>query len=175
MGFVGKPKVGVSLCLRGELCRYDGGHTSHPLLERILAPRCELVPICPEREIGLPVPREKLLLVGPVDYPNLLGKETGTAHGDALRAFARQWISSKRGLHGFVLQSRSPSCGIGSTWRSETLEYAPVRDGTGLFAEVLLEMLPDLPVREDSDLMDEAVCWRFLAEVEDYAARLHSE
>ena len=172
-----KPRVGVSLCLRGELCRYDGGHTRHDLVEKILEPRCQLLPVCPEREIGLPVPREKLLLVGPPDYPTLVGEESLALHGDALRAFARQWIATTHaeGLHGFVLQSRSPSCGVGSTWRRERRESEPVRDGTGLFAEVLLELHPDLPIREDTALLDEAVCWKFLAAVEDYAGQQHSE
>lgn len=175
--FTGKPRVGISLCLRGELCRYDGAHTHHALVETILAPRCELVPVCPEKEIGLGVPREKLLLLGPIDFPTLVGESSDEHHGDALRSFALQWIqlTAGRGLHGFVLQSRSPSCGIESTWRRPTRQSEPVRDGTGLFAEVLLQLLPGLPVREDSALTDEAACWTFLAEVEGYAANLESE
>ncbi len=173
----GKLRIGVSRCLRGELCRYDGGHTLLPRLETLLSPSCELLPVCPEQEIGLPTPREKLLLVGPVGGPRLLGEESDLSHEEALRAFAHQWITAAHpeGLHGFVLQSRSPSCGIGSTWRRETRESEVTRDGTGLFAEVLLELLPGLPVREDSALPDAAAFRAFLAEVEDYAARGQSE
>ena len=57
-------------------------------------------------------------------------------------------------LSGFVLKARSPSCGA--------------RDGPGLFAQALLEALPDLPVAEAEELRDPAVRDRFIENVFSY-------
>ncbi|MDF1564514.1 MAG: DUF523 domain-containing protein [Deltaproteobacteria bacterium] len=168
-------RVGVSHCLLGAACRYDGGSAELRLLEEILGARCVLIPVCPEVEIGLPVPREKILLVGPREAPEVLGEESGRTFGERLRTFARGWLLGVGELHGFVLQSRSPSCGVGSCWRRERRESEPLRDGTGLFAEVLLATHPGLPVREDTDLPGAAACRAFLAEVEAYASRREKE
>lgn len=53
-----KPAVAVSACLLGEECTWRGGHNALPAdaIAR-LREACELVPICPEVQGGLPTPR----------------------------------------------------------------------------------------------------------------------
>ena len=55
-----KPRVGVSACLLGENVRYDGRHKLDPDMVDTLSQYFELVPVCPEVEMGLGVPREPM-------------------------------------------------------------------------------------------------------------------
>ena len=57
-------KIGISSCLLGEHVRYDGGHKLDHYLADTLGRYVEWVPVCPEVEYGLPVPREAMHLIG---------------------------------------------------------------------------------------------------------------
>ena len=56
-------RIGVSACLIGQTVRFDGGHKRNEFLVDTFGPFVEFVPVCPEVEIGLSVPRETLRLV----------------------------------------------------------------------------------------------------------------
>jgi hypothetical protein len=63
-------RIGVSSCLLGEEVRFDGGHKRSEFLTETLGRFVEFVPVCPELEIGLGVPRESIRLVrGPDMLP----------------------------------------------------------------------------------------------------------
>ena len=57
-------RLGISTCLLGEKVRYDGGHKLDRFLTDTLGQYVEYVPVCPEVECGLGIPREALRLVG---------------------------------------------------------------------------------------------------------------
>ena len=61
-----KIRLGVSACLLSQEVRYDGGHKRDHFLIDTLGPFVEWVPVCPEKEIGLGVPRDTIRLVGRV-------------------------------------------------------------------------------------------------------------
>ena len=70
--------VGISACLLGERVRYDGGHKKNALVTETLGPHVEWVAICPEVELGLPIPRPAMDLVrGTDDRIRLVVTETG--------------------------------------------------------------------------------------------------
>ena len=52
--------VGVSTCLLGERVRHDGGHKRDAFVNETLAPDVRFVPVSPEVEIGLGIPREAI-------------------------------------------------------------------------------------------------------------------
>ena len=56
-------RIGISCCLLGEKVRFDGGHKKDEFLTSHFGRYVEWVPVCPEFEIGLSVPRESLRLV----------------------------------------------------------------------------------------------------------------
>ena len=64
-------KLGISTCLLGESVRYDGGHKLDRFLTDTLGQYVEYVPVCPEVECGLGIPRESMRLVGDPDSPRL--------------------------------------------------------------------------------------------------------
>ena len=73
-------RLGISTCLLGERVRYDGGHKLDRYLVHTLGRYVEWVPVCPETEMGLSVPREAMRLVGDPDYPRLVTVQTGVDH-----------------------------------------------------------------------------------------------
>ena len=172
-------RVGISSCLLGENVRYDGGHRQAPVLLECLGPHVTWVPVCPELEVGMGVPREPVRLVaGGGPGPSLIGVETRADWSERMRRWAagRALRLQELGLDGYILKSRSPSCGL-----AVPLFAAPGADVSldgrserGLFAAALLDRLPDLPVEEERQLLDPHACERFLARVLAYHRR-HSE
>ena len=71
-----KIKLGISTCLLGENVRYDGGHKLDRFLTDTLGQYVEYVPVCPEVECGLPVPRESMHLEGDPGSPRLVTLRT---------------------------------------------------------------------------------------------------
>ncbi|HZE20713.1 MAG TPA: DUF523 domain-containing protein, partial [Desulfobaccales bacterium] len=65
-------RLGISACLLGQPVRFDGGHRQDRFITDTLGQYVEFVPICPEVECGLGVPREAMRLVGDPDAPRLM-------------------------------------------------------------------------------------------------------
>ncbi|HSB31836.1 MAG TPA: DUF523 domain-containing protein, partial [Candidatus Sulfobium mesophilum] len=68
-----KIRLGISSCLLGEKVRYDGGHKLDHYITETLGRYVDWVPVCPEVEYGLPVPREAMHLSGTAEAPRLVG------------------------------------------------------------------------------------------------------
>jgi uncharacterized protein YbbK (DUF523 family)/uncharacterized protein YbgA (DUF1722 family) len=148
-------RVGVSACLLGEAVRFDGGHKRDRFVTDQLGRFVEFVPVCPEVESGLPVPRPTLRLSGSAEEPRLVFNESGEDYTDAMLAYARARVVAleRLDLCGYVLKSDSPSCGMERV-RVYGQGGMASRKGRGLFARVLMEQLPLLPVEEEGRLND---------------------
>jgi uncharacterized protein YbbK (DUF523 family) len=72
-----KPKLGISTCLLGQKVRYDGGHKRDYFLTEIFGPFVDWVPVCPELEVGMGVPREPVRLVGITNDPSMIAERSG--------------------------------------------------------------------------------------------------
>jgi uncharacterized protein YbgA (DUF1722 family)/uncharacterized protein YbbK (DUF523 family) len=141
--------------LLGEHVRFDGGHKRDAFLVETFGRYVEWVPVCPEVEAGLGVPRESMHLqrIGGHGV-RLITTKTGIDHTAAMRGYAARRIDALRAqdLCGYVLKKNSPSCGMervkiyGSS--------GPVASGRGMFAEALLEAFPYLPIEEEGRLCD---------------------
>jgi uncharacterized protein YbbK (DUF523 family) len=165
-------RIGISQCLLGEHVRHDGGHKRDGLLLEALGRYVEWVPVCPEVEVGMGVPREKIRLVGDPHSPRLVTINTGVDHTDAMTRFARQRVRELEALDlsGYVFKADSPSCGIGGVplFNSEGMETS---DGAGLFARVFMEHFPEMPVEEESRLHDLQAVQNFLERASAYRRR----
>ncbi len=148
-------RLGVSTCLMGENVRYDGGHKRDPFLIETLGQFVEWVPVCPEVEIGLPIPREAMHLQGDPDAPRLVTIRTGKDYTERMRTWARERLDelAEANLHGFVFKSRSPSSGL---YRVKVYDQhgMPSRVGTGIFPSEVMRRFPLLPLEEDGRLHD---------------------
>src|SRR5271167_3244684 len=102
-------RVGVSSCLLGEQVRFDGGHKRCDFLIDTLGRFVEFVPVCPELEIGLGVPRESIRLIrddGDIAAIRLVGNKTGLDHTGKMNSYAeRRTIAlGREELSGYVLK-----------------------------------------------------------------------
>jgi uncharacterized protein YbbK (DUF523 family) len=79
-------KLGISTCLLGENVRYDGGHKLDRFLTDTLGAYVDYVPVCPETDCGLGIPREAMRLVGDPGSPRLLTIKTKKDHTDSTKS-----------------------------------------------------------------------------------------
>jgi len=159
-------KLGISSCLLGENVRYDGGHKLDRFLRDTLGQFVDWVPVCPEVECGLPVPREAMRLVGTVEEPRLVTRKTGMDHTRRMATWARRRVKELEGegLCGFVFKARSPSSGMrGVKIYSE--EGMPGRTGSGLFAREFMSHFPLLPVEDEGRMNDMGLRENFIERV----------
>ena len=128
-----KEKVLVSACLLGQCCAYDGQHRKSEAVLR-LAERYELIPICPEREGGLPTPRVPSERISSRVCSRDGADVTAAYERGALEALSLA-LSSKVAFA--VLKSKSPSCGKGEIYDgSFTRTLIP---GNGVLTDLLLQ------------------------------------
>jgi uncharacterized protein YbgA (DUF1722 family)/uncharacterized protein YbbK (DUF523 family) len=150
-----KIKLGISTCLLGENVRFDGGHKLDRFLTDTLGQYVEYVPVCPEVECGLPVPRESMHLEGDPDAPRLVTSRTKQDMTEKMVNWARRRVNEleKEGLMGFIFKSDSPSSGMERV-RVYNEKGMPVKKGVGMFAKAFMEHFPLLPVEEEGRLHD---------------------
>ncbi|HYX90342.1 MAG TPA: DUF523 and DUF1722 domain-containing protein [Myxococcaceae bacterium] len=163
-------RIGVSACLLGHEVRWDGQHKRDAWLVEVLGPRVEWVPVCPEVEIGLGVPREPIRLVGDPRAPRLVS-ESGVDLTQRMRTWAQRRTRELEALDlcGYVLKEGSPSCGMERVRVHPARGGRTRRQGTGAFARVLTKQLPLLPIEEERRLCDAQVREAFLERIFAYA------
>jgi uncharacterized protein YbgA (DUF1722 family)/uncharacterized protein YbbK (DUF523 family) len=160
-------RIGVSACLLGDEVRFDGGHKCDRFLTDVLAPHVELVPVCPEVEMGLGTPREPMQLVQVGEGFRMITTRTGIDHTETMEAWARKRLRALDAddLCGYVLKSHSPSCGMEGVEVYGPAGGTPARRGRGLFADALMQRFPALPVVEETRLADAALRDNFIERV----------
>ncbi len=165
-----RPRVGVSACLLGEPVRTDGGHKRAAYLVDELGSSVEWVPVCPEVEAGLGVPRPPMRLEQAAEGPLLVEIESRRDHTEAMREYVAQRVRALRALElsGYVLKARSPSCGIRGVPLHRP-DAAPRLEGRGLFAAALIQASADLPIADEEELADPERLAAFLARVIAYS------
>jgi uncharacterized protein YbgA (DUF1722 family)/uncharacterized protein YbbK (DUF523 family) len=161
-----KIKLGISSCLLGNSVRYDGGHKLDHFLTNTLGRYVKWVPVCPEVECGLPVPREAMHLVGDADDPSLVTIRTGVDHTRRMRKWAKKKVVEleKKHLCGFVFKSRSPSSGMRGV-KIYTKAGMPNATGSGLFAKAVMEKFPLLPVEDERRLCNPVLLKNFVERI----------
>jgi uncharacterized protein YbgA (DUF1722 family)/uncharacterized protein YbbK (DUF523 family) len=161
-----KITLGVSACLLGENVRYDGGHSHDRFLTDTLGQYIEYIPVCPEVECGLPVPREAMHLEGSPDSPRLMTIKTRQDMTDRLQKWASRRVIEleKNDLCGFIFKSKSPSSGMERV-KVYDKNGVPARKGTGLFARIFMEHFPLLPVEDEGRLSDPALRDNFVERI----------
>lgn len=161
-----KIKLGISTCLLGENVRYNGSHKLDHFLVDTLGRYVTYVPVCPEVECGLGVPRESMRLVGEPAKPRLVTTTTKIDKTDQMLAWAARKLDVLAGeeLCGFIFKSDSPSSGMERV-KVYNVKGVPVRTGIGLFARAFMERFPLLPVEEEGRLHDLALRENFIESI----------
>ncbi len=147
--------VGISSCLLGEPVRYDGSHKRDRYLSEELSRRVQFVPVCPETELGMGIPRNPVRLEGVPQAPRMIDPATGTDWTVRMNRYVDERVRRPdlSGLSGFILKDRSPSCGKEGVELCERPGEITC-NGRGLFAQALMDRFPGLPIEEASRLTD---------------------
>ena len=161
-----KPRVGISSCLMGEAVRFNGGHQRDNFVMDVLAKHVELVPICPEVEAGMGVPRPAIRMVRQEGSMGLVESGTGVDHAASMHTALDSITERLKGfdLDGFLLKRGSPTCGISGVKVYATSERKSqvVARGAGFFAERLGAEFETLALSEEGWLKDAMLRQQFL-------------
>jgi uncharacterized protein YbgA (DUF1722 family)/uncharacterized protein YbbK (DUF523 family) len=159
-------RLGVSSCLLGNHCRYDGLGSKYDFITDQLSEYFELVPYCPEVEV-FGAPRETIRLIssdGEIDAINNKSKESVK---DKLSDISNTIVDdiAKESLCGFILKSKSPTCGMERVKVYDSDTNYSEKSGVGIFAQKLMQRYPYLPVEEEGRLNDAWLRENFLMQV----------
>jgi uncharacterized protein YbbK (DUF523 family) len=165
----GKIKIGISSCLLGNAVRYDGTDKYSQHITRAFANQFELVPFCPEVAIGLGVPRPPLQLVSVGDGIRMRGVEDPRQDVTSdIQGYAQSVLPQLDKLSGYIFKCRSPSCGVEDVPVFTTDGTISARLASGLFAQAIQDLLPELPLSNEETLLDARACSDFIAQVQNY-------
>ncbi len=110
--------------------------------------------VCPEVGMGLPVPRPPMEVW---DAPTGLGLRLVEDKTVQLGEDLRRWFVSQlprwRCYDGFILKSRSPSCGHGTTQVFDASGRQSVT-ADGLFVALLKQYFPHVPIIDENGVCD---------------------
>jgi len=146
-------RLGISRCLLGDEVRFDGGHKREVFLTETLSQFVQWVPVCPEVEVGMGVPREPVHLIGSATSPRLVTVTSGIDHTGAMKRFLRKRVRELEALDlsGYVFKKDSPSCGMERVSVFDR-HGTPSRQGVGMFARVFMQHFPLIPVEDEGRL-----------------------
>jgi uncharacterized protein YbgA (DUF1722 family)/uncharacterized protein YbbK (DUF523 family) len=159
-------RLGVSSCLLGNEVRYNGGHSRNAFVVENLGQWFEWVPVCPEVEIGMGTPRPTIRLEASESGVSLVSPSTGENFTRRMLSYSRKRVKELQNidLDGYVVKSRSPSCGM-ERIRVYGDSNVKRHDGVGRFTEVLMALWPMLPVEEEGRLNDAKIRENFIERV----------
>ena len=109
----------------------------------------EFVSVCPEQDIGLGVPRKPINLVLVDGKVRVIQSETGRDVTEELRGFSMDFLERLGTVDGFILKSRSPSCGHGTT---KICDGSSVYLGSGVFASCIEKRFPECVILDEEEL-----------------------
>ncbi|GAA3469787.1 YbgA family protein [Nonomuraea roseola] len=154
-----RPRVATSSCLLGELVRFNGGHSRDRFLSGALDTHVDWVRICPEMEAGLGTPRETLRLESSAAGPRLMTRKTRLDLTDRMTALATERAAGLD-VDGYVFKAKSPSCGIHGIPST-----GGDRRNRGVFAGVVMDAHPLLPVEDEGRLHDALIRETFVERI----------
>lgn len=160
-----KIEIGISSCLCGHPVRHDGAARRNAYLMNSLSSYFEYWAFCPEMGAGLSTPRAAMQLRQSDQEVRLVeSKNTDVDHTEELVSWSHHHVHDFSHLSGFILKSASPSCGME---RVKIYDHnnVPKKVGAGIFARILMDALPALPVEEEGRLNDPMLRENFLQRV----------
>ena len=162
-----KIRIGVSSCLIGEKVRWNGDHKQDRYVREILSRYFEYIPVCPEVEVGMGVPRETVALYGDSEKPSMISKKTQTDWTKPMEKYIKSRINtlSADDLCGYIFKSKSPSCGMGRVPLYSEFGSHKVKHGPGMFANAFINSFPLVPTEEEGRLNDPRIRENFIVRV----------
>lgn len=165
-----KPRIVSSKCIEFEFCRFNAQIIRSDFVSQ-LKPFVEFLPVCPEVEIGLGIPRDPIRIVHDKTGKHLIQPSTGKDVTESMNNFSKTFLDSLFDIDGFVLKSQSPSCGLRDVkiFPAEK-NVAPIMRSSGFFGERVLQRFPLLAVEDEMRLKNSIIREHFLRKIFTYAS-----
>lgn len=161
-----KPRLVASRCLGFAACRWNGVTIPSELME-LIRPHVEIITVCPEVEIGLGVPRSPVRVIGVKgEDRKLYQPESGRYFTREMKDFCQKFLAGLPEIDGFILKSRSPSCGIKDVkiYPREGKVAVAVQD-KGFFGGAVLSAFPHSAIKDEARLTNFRIREHFLAKL----------
>ncbi len=161
-------KLGVSACLLGTPCRYDGVGASDKFVVSILQKYFDTVAYCPETIIwGSPREAIRQVLSEEGELKIMTSTKNPKEVTAELENISKECVNKIQNddLCGFILKSSSPTCGLERVKVYKPFNAPSVKNGIGVFAKQIKEKYPYLPVEEEGRLIDPWLRENFLMQI----------
>lgn len=161
-----RPQVVVSRCLEFEECRYNGLKIASPVI-KVMQEYVDFLPVCPEVEIGLGIPREAIRLAEVDGRIRLIKSMSGEDHTTAMQDFCENYLHNLPAIQGFILKSRSPSCGLKEVKIYPGPGKVPSKHSSaaGFFGHRVLELFGELAIEDEGRLNNLLIREHFLTKL----------
>ncbi len=160
-----RPAVVVSKCLGFAACRWNQAVINDEFVKR-LGRWVDYRPVCPEMEAGLGVPRDPVRLVDHGDVIRVFQPAAGKDWTAPMTAWVKEFLGSLDQVEGFLLKSRSPSCGPGEVKiYNGTQPGAASRKGSGMFAALARERFPGAAMEHEGRVRNFRLREHFLTKI----------
>lgn len=149
-----RPIICCSACLEFKKCRYSG-EVIPDLVIRKLLDFVDFIPVCPEVEIGLGIPRKAVRLCRENDEIKMFQPVTGEDFTDRMWSFTNNFLdklSTENYPDAFILKHKSPSCGINNVKIYNNKESYNSKKGNGLFANAAIEQFENAIFEDEGRL-----------------------
>ncbi len=165
-----KPRIVISRCIEFDFCRYNAQIIRSEIISR-MKPHVEFLPICPEVEIGLGVPRNPIRIIEKQTKKYLLQPNTNRDITEEMSSFSQRFLTNQRNIEGFLLKSQSPSCGTRDVkiYPAVTHSVATRREA-GFFGEQVLHHFPFLAIEDEMRLQNPIIREHYFTKIFTFAA-----
>ena len=149
-----KPKIVVSECLYGTKCRYDGQGYNDKVIQS-LKDYVDIQTVCPELAIGLSIPREpiKIEMNKENEEYRLIDYNSKNDYTNQMTEFSEEFINGLDDIDGFILKSRSPTCGLKDAKVYYCGNKCSIRSNeNGFFSQKIIDKYDYLPIENEGRL-----------------------
>jgi uncharacterized protein YbgA (DUF1722 family)/uncharacterized protein YbbK (DUF523 family) len=131
----------------------------------------DCIPVCPEVEIGLGIPRATVRIVRLDGRDHLLQPATGRDVTGEMTVFANRFLDSLPPVDGFILKGGSPTSGTSNVRVYPSAEKSQAIERTaGFFAREVLQRFSELPIEDELRLNNARIRDHFLTGIFTLAA-----
>ena len=149
-----KPKIVVSECLYGTKCRYDGQGYNDKVIQS-LKDYVDIQTVCPELAIGLSIPREPIRIEMNKENEEyrLVDYNSKNDYTNQMTEFSEEFINGLDDIDGFILKSRSPTCGLKDAKVYYRGNKCSIRSNeNGFFLQKIIDKYDYLPIENEGRL-----------------------
>lgn len=160
-----RPKLVISKCLNSEKCRYDGQGYDDKVIS-LLREYIDIETVCPENAIGLPIPRKPIRIEKHNNEYKLIQSGSNIDYTSQMTEFAEEFLNEIEDIDGFILKSKSPSCGIKDVKIYPKGQKCSInKNGTGIFSDKVVKKYSNIPIENEGRLKNYNIRDEFLTKI----------